>query len=756
LQFFEELKRRKVIRISIAYLIGAWLLLQLTEVLSELLNLPDTIGPIVVGMVAIGFPITLVLAWMYELTSDGLKRDHDVADAERGSGRVINVLVIGLLLVALGYFVWESRFQREAAGSRATQMAAGTTETDDTMIESQAVGRSIAVLPFESFSGDKDNAYFADGLADTLLHKLAQISDLKVIARNSSFQFKGSNKDVREIGQLLGVETILEGSVQRSGDQVRIIAQLIRTRDGAHIWSQSFDGSTGDIFDLQDQVTSNIVDQFQLSLSAAEQARLLRDSTNNPEAYDLVIRALNQTRKIDEMVDVRAEGDEKVHLLRMAVELDPNYALAWAHLSRACNDLAFATDSSQKFDRFVAEAQKAAEEALRLDPALSASHNAMGWVAHRRDEKLEAARHFRKALELNPNSLAALSGLALQIGQSDPEEMLRLLNRSHELDPTSSIVYRQKHFVLLALGRPQEAIEQLKLAIEMDPAEGMYYGDLADLLERQGRPDEGARYASRLLEQHPDSFSGQMALAESWLAASDYVRAGQWIELLLRNRDNSDSGKRLEVERLVAAQQYEEALSLLDTLETLVEPNVELLLRRLPACLGSRLAECSLQQTKQLQAALARLKTRGPVPGEYEYYNGLAQILASELSDPDLNTSALAAELLERPEAMSSNMFGDLHYARAGLAARTGDTAAALGFLEQSFLGMDGGILNRDVFGLTVEESLLLDPLRGEPEFEGWLSRYQEHRKAMQQRMQNLESRGEILSIATAERMATQ
>jgi hypothetical protein len=194
----------------------------------------------------------------------------------------------------------------------------------------------------------------------------------------------------------------------------------------------------------------------------------------------------------------------------------------------------------------------------------------------------------------------------------------------------------------------------------------------------------------------------------------------------------------------------------LDTLETLVEPNVELLLRRLPACLGSRLAECSLQQTKQLQAALARLKTRGPVPGEYEYYNGLAQILASELSDPDLNTSALAAELLERPEAMSSNMFGDLHYARAGLAARTGDTAAALGFLEQSFLGMDGGILNRDVFGLTVEESLLLDPLRGEPEFEGWLSRYQEHRKAMQQRMQNLESRGEILSIATAERMATQ
>ncbi|MDH3903617.1 MAG: hypothetical protein OES90_10405, partial [Xanthomonadales bacterium] len=307
MSFLNELKRRKVIRVSIAYLIGAWLLLQLTEVLSELLNLPDTIGPIVVSVVVIGLPIVVVLAWMFEITSDGLKRDRDIADAERSSGRVINVLVIGLLLVSLGYFIWESRFQKEVSLSTGTELADGETETGDTAIGPHAVGRSIAVLPFESFSSDKDNEYFADGLADTLLHKLAQISDLKVIARNSSFQFKGSNKDVREIGQLLGVETILEGSVQRAGEQVRIIAQLIRTQDGVHIWSQSFEGTTGDIFDLQDQVASRIVDQFQLSLSDAEQARMLRDSTDNPEAYDLVIRALNQARTVDEMVDMRAE-----------------------------------------------------------------------------------------------------------------------------------------------------------------------------------------------------------------------------------------------------------------------------------------------------------------------------------------------------------------------------------------------------------------------------------------------------------------
>jgi len=755
LSFLNELKRRKVIRVSIASLIGAWLLLQLTEVLSELLNLPDTIGPIVVSVVVIGLPIVVVLAWMFEITSDGLKRDRDIADAERSSGRVINVLVIGLLLVSLGYFIWESRFQKEVSLSTGTELADGETETGDTAIGPHAVGRSIAVLPFESFSSDKDNEYFADGLADTLLHKLAQISDLKVIARNSSFQFKGSNKDVREIGQLLGVETILEGSVQRAGEQVRIIAQLIRTQDGVHIWSQSFEGTTGDIFDLQDQVASRIVDQFQLSLSDAEQARMLRDSTDNPEAYDLVIRALNQARTVDEMVDMRAEDDEKIRLLQKAVELDPNYALAWVHLSEAWSVLAFATDSSEERDRLIAEAQKSAEEALRLDPTLPESHSAMGWVAHRKDEKLEAARHFRKALELNPNSLSGLSGLALQGNQSDPEEMLRLLNRSHEIDPTSAIVYRQKHYVYLSLGRPQQAIEQLKLAIELEPAEGMYYNDLADLLEREGRPDEGARYASRLLKQHPNSFAGQMALAEAWLAASDFLRAGQWIELLLRNRDESDSGKQLEIERLVAAQQYEEALSLLATLETPGDFNIGLLMRRLPACLGSRMAECSLQQSKKLHTMLTQAKARGPVPSEFDYYTGLAQILASEIADPDLDSAAFAAELLESPVAMKAGLFGDLHYARVGLAARKGDKAAAMGFLEKTLPGAEGGVFNRDVFGLTVEESLLLDPLRNEPEFSNWLARYQERRKAMQKHMQNLESRGEILSFAAAERMVT-
>lgn len=753
MSFFNELKRRKVIRVSIAYVVSAWLLLQFTEVLSGLLDLPDSIGPIVVWVVVIGFPVVVVLTWMFELTSDGLKRDHDIADAERSSGRLINVLVIGLLLASLGYFVWESRFRTNAAISGETVSADIGAGADKTAPESLAIERSIAVLPFESFSGDKDNEYFADGLADTLLHKLAQISDLKVIARNSSFQFKGSNKDVRGIGEILGVATILEGSVQRSGDQIRIIAQLVRTDDGVHIWSQSFDGAAGDIFDLQDQVTSSIVDQFQLSLSAAERERLLRDGTDNPEAYDLVIRAINQTRQIDEMVDIKGDEDEKIRMLKKAVEIDPNYAFAWITLSRAWSHLAFATDSSLEYDRYVSESEKAANKAFRLDPTLPDSQNALGWVAHRKNENLKAARYFREALKLNPNSTEAMSGLALQIGHSDAEEALKLLNRSHELDPTSVFVYRQKHFWLLQLGRDQEAAEQLKMAIELEPTEGIFTNDLADLLESMGRPDEGARYASRLLKLKPESFSGQMALAEAWLAALDYQRAGQWLQVLLRNRNESDIGKQLEVERLVATQQYEEAISLLDTIDDGSEIEFDLAFRRLPACLGSRHAECALQQANKINAVLNQLKSQERAPLGLDLYVGLAQILASELADPESDSSEFAAELLARPETMKPGHFGDLHYARAGLAARIGDTTAALDFLEQSFLMMDESVLNRDVFGLTVEESLLLEPLRDLPEFADWLMRHQKRSSEMREKMQAMEVDGEILAVATAEQM---
>jgi TolB-like protein/Flp pilus assembly protein TadD len=748
LSFIEELKRRKVIRVGIAYVIGAWLVLQLSDVLSELLSLPEQFGPVVVAIVAIGFPIVLVLAWAFEFTSAGLKRESEVAPNERSTGKGLNALVVALLVVALAYFVWESRFSTPGSNAEQGTQQAGTSAAEETVI-----GRSIAVLPFENFSGNADDAYFADGLTDTLLHKLAQISELKVIARNSSFQFKGSNQDVREIGEILGVDTVLEGSVQRAGSQVRVIAQLVRTSDGAHLWSRTFDDSMDNIFDLQDRITASIVDAFALSLSEAERQRLLRDGTDNPQAYDLLIRALNTDRNLDEMTDTSAEEDAKIALIRQSIAADPNYALAWAELSRAYSALAFAADSTADFDRYVAEAQAAADEAHRLDPSLSAAHNALGWVAHRKNESNKAAGHFRKALEIDPNNLGAMSGLALQVGRSDPEAMLVLLNRLTELDPTEAFAYRQKHFALLILGRREQAIEQIKKAIELEPSTGIFYADLVNLLRYGGRPDQAAVWTSKLLRLTPNSFDGQMAMANAWLSAAQFERAGEWITLALQPRPDSDAAKALEVRRLIGAGEYQRALEALEDVRETESGSYVHAISAGSACMGLRQAECVRQQLRTISRLLEEAKLQGSAFPGMDVLPAIANLVVDGMENPASDNAPEAGQLLQAVLADNGLGFEDAYFTKAGLAARMGDSDQAFGFLETSITGPDGAVFNDDWFGLSAEDSRLLDPLRSDARFDAWLARHQARREAMRERMLRLERDGEIISVAAVQRM---
>lgn len=754
MSFFVELKRRKVIRVAIAYVIGAWLLLQLAEVLAELLTLPETMGPIVVGLVVLGFPVVVVLAWVYELTSEGLKRDSEVAPGERSSGKFINAVVIGLLVVALGYFVWESRFQ--GAPDDALEVERTTTTMTDAFgqsIETPRIGRSIAVLPFENFSDNADDAYFADGLTDTLLHKLAQLEELKVIARNSSFQYKGSNQDVREIGAALGVETILEGSVQRAGEQVRIIAQLVRTSDGAHVWSKTFDDTMDNLFALQDRVAEGIVDAFAISLSAAERERLMRDGTSDPVAYDLLMQGLNVQRSLDEMTDVSPENDQRLILIQQAVERDPEYAEAWAYLARAWNGLAFATDSGADWNRYVAESEAAAQKAIALDPDLGMAHNALGWVAHRRGERIEAERHFRRALELDPNELGAMSGLALQIGWQDPEAALELLDRSIEIDPKSPLTQRQRHFMLSGLGRWDEAIEALEMAIALAPDEGVYYNDLHDIYELLGRPDEGARATSRLLRRSPGSFTGQAAMAEAWIAALDFERAEAWIRILMRDRPDSDRGKLLEVERLMGAGRHEDALVLLSTLDDNNRTDWQLRAYTARSCLALAQLECALRENERHRAYLEESALRGEVTPGFFATNALLDVVLREQAGRPSPDSAQLRELLAALE--TSRRYRDVSpYAQAGVLARLERLDEAFLRLEGAIGGAEGAVINLDLFDATPETSLLIAPLRDDPAFADWLIRYQVRRDNMLGGMIELEARGEILRPEMIERMA--
>ena len=262
MSFFAELKRRNVVRVGIAYAIAAWIILQATDVIGEILDLPQWGGKLILLMLGVGFVISLFLAWAFELTPEGLKRESEVdrdSSITRVTGRKLDRAIIVVLALALAWFAWD-KFSGGGAPSARPETAAATATEPEAPSAEKAVDQSIAVLPFINMSADADNEYFSDGLSEELLNLLAQVEGLKVAARTSTFKFKGSDADIAEIGEKLNVATVLEGSVRKAGDQVRITAQLIMVDDGFHLWSENYDRRLDNIFEVQDEIASAIVD----------------------------------------------------------------------------------------------------------------------------------------------------------------------------------------------------------------------------------------------------------------------------------------------------------------------------------------------------------------------------------------------------------------------------------------------------------------------------------------------------------------
>jgi TolB-like protein len=255
--FFTELWRRNVIRVAAAYVIVAWLLAQIADLALENFGAPDWVIKTILLLLVMGLPIAIVLAWAFELTPDGIQRDGDVDKDEstvRSSNRNLNLLIIGLLAIALLYFVYESRFQTNQSDQDVSTVVAGLSV------------KSIAVIPFANFGSNEADSFLADGLAETLLNLLAQIDELQVAARTSAFKFKDTKEDIRVIGEQLGVATVLEGSVQRSGNRVRITAQLINVEDGFHLYSETFERELDDIFAVQDEIAQAVVKALEVEL----------------------------------------------------------------------------------------------------------------------------------------------------------------------------------------------------------------------------------------------------------------------------------------------------------------------------------------------------------------------------------------------------------------------------------------------------------------------------------------------------------
>ena len=422
MSLFTELSRRKVFKVGAAYLVVAWLAVQAASIGFPTFDAPAWALRIFILIALLGFPIALVFAWAFDVTPDGVK--SDASDGGSGARSSKAILAITAALVALA-FVWyfkgqpSYRIEKKSPAQSSTIIGA-TIQAAPTINK-----KSIAVLPFTDLSPGHDQEYFSDGMAEEILNALAQVKDLKVAGRTSSFYFKGKNEDLRTIGKTLGVANILEGSVRKQGDKVRITAQLIQASDGFHLWSDSYDGDLKDVFKLQENIARAITDQLKVVLQGEQKMRLVQAGTTNPKAYSLYLQAtaaLNQR-------DYQRMG-EAIGWLEQAIKLDPNFAPAHARLAMI-HVLGWA-----QYGASDSEAERQAQLALALDPKLAETQYALSFLARKQRHLLDGRQTMDRALELAPDDASANFYYAqLLIATGYTRQGIVRLDRALSIDP---------------------------------------------------------------------------------------------------------------------------------------------------------------------------------------------------------------------------------------------------------------------------------------------------------------------------------
>ena len=441
MSLFAELKRRNVIRVAIAYAVVSWVLIQIGNILFSTLELGAEPGKILLAILLLGFIPAVIFAWAFEITPEGIKKEKDVerdASITNLTAKRLDMVTIGLLVVAIGLFGLDRLSPRDV---QTQDVQTDTTESINNASNAAAnslqvaAQQSIAVLPFVNMSSDAEQEYFSDGITEEILNALAKIKQLKVVGRTSSFSFKGKNQDLRLIGDTLGVAHILEGSVRKAGTQVRITAQLIKVDDGFHMWSETYDGSLENVFDLQENISRKVSDELKLVMNIQDDTRLASKMTNNVDAYDLFLRGREHIGK-------RIDGHlpKGIALLEQAVKLDPNFAEAWAVMAEAeaVSDGYLPVSAEEAHKR----AQAHIETAKALDPSLVLPYAVSGLIMGSSLEKnyVGAINDLQQALELDANNVQALRWLGNfyhTLGYFD--KALPLYEQAFKLEPLSSV-----------------------------------------------------------------------------------------------------------------------------------------------------------------------------------------------------------------------------------------------------------------------------------------------------------------------------
>jgi adenylate cyclase len=527
---FDELRRRNVVRVGIAYILVAWITAQVAELALDSFVAPDWVIKTVLLLLALGLPVALFLAWAFELTPEGLKKEKDVDRSQsitQSTGQKLNALIISVLVIAVSMLLVDKFFLQSENTAPAAEVA--TTNS-----------RSVAVLPFVDMSPSKDQEYFTDGLTENLLHALAQIRELKVAGRTSSFAFKGLNADLRDIGRQLNVGSILEGSVQKAGGRIRITTQLINAEDGYHLWSETFDRDLTDIFKVQDEIAEAVAIALRISLLGEETAA--SRSTNDFEAYNAYLLGLSFYNKT-----TLDDWDAAIEQFEHALDIDPNMALAWAGLSLAQSAR---TGMSTDFAEGYALAREMAEKAIELDPNLADAHLALADVQLSSDWDWDGAQDsLDRAIALRPGDPDIIAKQARLKGiLGEYPGALDLTERAISQDPLNNSLVRSHIAFLAQMDHVDEAVERAQFIVNATPNTGGVHASLANLLIRLGKYEEALSEAekegfvflrleleARIYHQLGDNETAQQKLQElvdtfgddvSWQVARVYATWG--------------------------------------------------------------------------------------------------------------------------------------------------------------------------------------------------------------------------------------
>jgi len=483
--FWGELKRRNVVRVAIAYIVTAWLLLQVADVVLNNIEAPDWLFRAILLLVALGFPLALIFAWAYELTPEGVKKEEDVdrsTSVTTTTGRKLDFVIIGVLVVGIVFLLVDK------IGQPPESPTLGATEP------------SIAVLPFVNMSSDPEQEFFSDGISEEILNALATVRQLKVAGRTSSFAFKGQNDDLRRIGDTLGVGYILEGSVRRSGTKVRISAQLVQVNDGFHVWADTYDRELTDIFAIQDEIAAAIIDQLKAVLLADEQQAIASQRTT-PEVYDRYLLA--RQRMYDRS---RAALEDALRLLDEAIDKDAEYAPAYAQRGIVAMLLADDSYGTIPEDEALEQGKRYLDLALEIDPESAEALAGLGLYyvtgVGNTDKAIDA---LTQSLSINPNQPDASVWLANALSNSgDIAGQLKVLEELAERDPLFRPAFINTVFAFNGHGMPEEALALIERVRSFDPNDPTLLQAEAAHLYFRGDIVEGFRLAMKARSLAPN------------------------------------------------------------------------------------------------------------------------------------------------------------------------------------------------------------------------------------------------------------